>query len=97
MKFKLTYYLFFILFTTKLVAQNPIKDSIPVPIKDSITPIVQADSIFVKEDTIQTVFPKTYWNINDKKRYNVTNNEVKLVDDTLASQEQYTYNVIVEV
>ena len=97
MKFQLTYYLFFIVFATKLVAQNPVKDSIPVPIKDSITSIVQADSIFVKEDTIQTVFPKTYWNINDKKRYNVTNNEVKLVDDTIASQEQYSYNVIVEV
>lgn len=95
MKFQLTYYLFFILFTTKLVAQNPVKDSIPTPITDSV--IIQADSIFAKQDSAQTIFPKTYWNLNDKKRYNVTNNEVKLVEDTIASQEQYSYNIIIEV
>lgn len=95
MKIQLTYYLFFILFATKLIAQTPVKDSVPAIIKDST--IIQADSIFAKKDTIQTIFPKTYWNLNDKKRYNVTNNEVKLVEDTIASQEQYSYNVIVEV
>lgn len=95
MKIQLTYYLFFILFATKLIAQTPVKDSVPAIIKDST--IIQADSIFAKKDTIQTIFPKTYWNLNDKKRYNVTNNEVKLVEDTIASQEQYSYNIIVEV
>jgi hypothetical protein len=35
-----------------------------------------------------------YWN---EKRYNVTTSEVKLEDDTISHQEQYTYNVIIQV
>ena len=89
MKLKFTYYLLYLFFSVKVFAQTPVKDTISKHIaNDTIAHIASEDSI---------VFPKTYWNIGDKKRYQVTTSEVKLEGDTIANQEQYTYNVIVEV
>ncbi|HJD86198.1 MAG TPA: hypothetical protein K8W08_01880, partial [Empedobacter falsenii] len=87
MKINFTYYLFFLFFSIKIFAQNPVQDSISPIINDSISDKT--------EETV--IFPKTYWNVGDEKRYNVTASEVKLEDDTIAHQEQYTYNVIVQV
>ena len=89
MKLKFTYYLLYLFFSVKVFAQTPAKDTISKLLaNDTIAHIDSEDSI---------VFPKTYWNIGDKKRYQVTTSEVKLEGDTIANQEQYTYNVIVEV
>lgn len=88
MKVKFTYYFLFLFFSIKIFAQNPVQDSIS-PIKN--------DSIFEKSEEETVIFPKTYWNIGDEKRYNITTSEVKLEGDTIAHQEQYTYNVIVQI
>ena len=89
MKLKFTYCLLFLLFSISVFAQTPVKDTIPkIEKADSITFNIPEDSI---------VFPKTYWNIGDIKRYNVTTSEIKLEGDTISNQEQYTYNVIIEV
>ncbi|MDH2208481.1 MULTISPECIES: hypothetical protein [Empedobacter] len=88
MKINFTYYLFFLFFSIKIFAQDPIQDT--------ISPVVKNDTIFnAPQETI--IFPKTYWNIGNEKRYNVTTSEVKLEDDTISHQEQYTYNVIIQV
>ena len=80
--------LFFLFFSIKIFAQDPIQDT--------ISPVVKNDTIFnAPQETI--IFPKTYWNIGNEKRYNVTTSEVKLEDDTISHQEQYTYNVIIQV
>ncbi|WP_313567024.1 hypothetical protein [Empedobacter sp.] len=87
MKINFTYYLFFLFFSIKIFAQDPIQDT--------ISPVVKNDTIFnAPQETI--IFPKTYWNIGNEKRYNVTTSEVKLEDDTISHQE-YTYNVIIQV
>ncbi|MGV0937033.1 hypothetical protein [Empedobacter falsenii] len=88
MKINFTYYLFFLFFSIKIFAQDPIQDT--------ILPVVKNDTIFnAPQETI--IFPKTYWNIGNEKRYNVTTSEVKLEDDTISHQEQYIYNVIIQV
>ncbi|WP_291089212.1 hypothetical protein [Empedobacter sp. UBA7494] len=88
MKINFTYYLFFLFFSIKIFAQDPIQDT--------ISPVVENDTIFnAPQETI--IFPKTYWNIGNEKRYNVTTSEVKLEDDTISHQEQYTYNVIIQI
>ena len=89
MKVKFTYYFLFLLFSIKIFAQNPVQDSVAKIIEiDSIAQIATEDSI---------IFPKTYWNVGDVKRYNVTTSEIKLECDTIANQDQYTYNVVIEI
>jgi hypothetical protein len=89
MRFKFTYCLLFFFLSITIFAQEPVKDSISKIVKtDSITQKVSEDSI---------VFPKTYWNVGNIKRYKVTTSEVKLEGDTISNQEQYSYNVIIEV
>ncbi|MEG0189519.1 MAG: hypothetical protein RR668_12730, partial [Algoriella sp.] len=79
MKVKFTYYFLFLLFSIKILAQNPVQDSVAKIIEiDSIAQIATEDSI---------IFPKTYWNIGDVKRYNVKTSEIKLEGDTIANQD----------
>jgi len=89
MKFKFTYYLLFILFSIKLCAQTPVKDSINDQKKN--------DSIFNNNQKDSIIFPKTYWNVNDRKKYNVFTKEIKINDDSITSEEKYTYNLFIEV
>ncbi|SFN57893.1 hypothetical protein SAMN05421738_11576 [Algoriella xinjiangensis] len=89
MKVKFTYYFLFLLFSIKIFAQNNAQDS--------LAPIVKNDTIFATNPSDSIVFPKTYWNVGDVKRYNVTTSEIKLEGDTISNQEQYTYNVVIEV
>ncbi|WP_313580096.1 hypothetical protein [Chishuiella sp.] len=89
MKFKFTYYLIFVFFSIKLYAQTPIIDSI------SETKI--NDSIFVNKNKDSIVFPKVYWNVNDKKKYNISAKETKIEGDTVSNEEKYTYTIFVEV
>ena len=89
MKVKFTYYFLFLLFSIKIFAQNNAQDS--------LVPIVKNDTIVATNPADSIVFPKTYWNVGDVKRYNVTTSEIKLEGDTISNQEQYTYNVVIEV
>lgn len=88
-KVKFTYYFLFLLFSIKIFAQNNAQDS--------LAPIVKSDTIVATNPADSIVFPKTYWNVGDVKRYNVTTSEIKLEGDTISNQEQYTYNVVIEV
>ncbi|WP_413533459.1 hypothetical protein [Empedobacter brevis] len=88
MKFKFTYYFLFLFFSIKIFAQQPVQDS--------ISPIIKNDTIFNSPQKA-TIFPKTYWNVGDEKKYIVKTSEVKLEDDTISHQEEYTYNVIIDV
>ncbi|WP_334127229.1 hypothetical protein [Empedobacter brevis] len=88
MKVKFTYYFLFLFFSIRIFAQNPVQDS--------ISPVIKNDSIFETPREI-IISPKIYWNIGDEKRYNVTTSEVKLEDDTIAHQEQYSYHVLIQV